>query len=892
MTSIQRKIKHRIRPPKRYEDSISPINKRNNNDLENSSDENSKDDMGKNELKTSSEQDFDTRDIGVNDNGRTDKYVERIIDDEENINIEEGDELRNDKECLDKEIKNGVEGSGSKNGVNGSVSADFTNGIGDILFSTVSPIDALSADKIDIPVGNIEIKLHQKNAPSTSANRNYANVAVNEELNKNLFSIPASIKENKDEVSSGGIDAKKRYKDSIEIQYKDKNDCLIRTKFMKVEYSWKPTTCSTCCVFGHSNSNCHKNGVNIDKQDEKKKYQRKQDEEGFIENIQYMYKPKDDAIKNQKKPEKAMQNNDDQFKTPSRMSNRSNEPHSKKIWNVRNKNVEELKKGAKRYAVLEDDKEGIERNDGIKDRRLEVDKFISEQRQPTSNDTKDWAFDMKEYFKCRWDELQRKKYVIESESDTDIECEVNEAAKNLNIKGMCTKDKQNEVRNFILDEHLTICGVLETHLKADSVCKIGKIIFRNWNWCANAQYSSNIGWNPLQNAFGVFHPIMISDHSPAVVTIPNGLKKKSKTFRFMNYIADKKEFIECVERECDQEIKGCNMYKKKAVKVLNEYIEASNDKLKPLQQKAKIKWLSEGDQNTAYFHGILKSRKYKGRIESICEENGNMYDGDKVVEAFVYHFKKFLGTKHDVKPLSYVDINFGKILSEGEANEMIRMVSDEEIKEVVFDIDSNKASGLDGSTFGFFKKHGILLAKRHMDIFKEEEGFADDGGILSFASQNIQSAGKFKYHYGCKDIQLSNMCFADDLLVLCNRDVESIRVVKKSMDQFSGISGLFPNLGKSTIFFRSVLIKIYWASVYMLPDATIKEVERLLKGFLWCQDPFTNGKAKVAWKVVCLPKDQGGLRIKDLKKWNEILLIKQLWKILEEKTLYGSNGPM
>nr|GEV80701.1 RNA-directed DNA polymerase, eukaryota, reverse transcriptase zinc-binding domain protein [Tanacetum cinerariifolium] len=320
-------------------------------------------------------------------------------------------------------------------------------------------------------------------------------------------------------------------------------------------------------------------------------------------------------------------------------------------------------------------------------------------------------------------------------------------------------------------------------------------------------------------------------------------------------------------------------------------MEASNDELKPLQQNDKLKWLSEGDQNTAYFHGILKSRKHKGRIESICEENGNMYDGDKVVEAFVYHFKKFLGTKHDVKPLSSVDINFGKILSEEEANEMIRMVSDKEIKEVVFDIDSNKASSLDGSTYGFFKKHGIVLAKR---------------------------------------------------------------VVKKSMDQFSGISGLFPNLGKSTIFFRSVLIKvqkdilqvmplqvgsllmrylgvpliakklsandcrslvekvaekincwrnkvltyagriqliasvlssmqIYWASVYMLPDATIKEVERLLQGFLWCQGPLTNAKAKVAWKVVCLPKDQGGLRIKDLKKWNEIILIKQLWKIIEGK---------
>ncbi|GKD22043.1 RNA-directed DNA polymerase, eukaryota, reverse transcriptase zinc-binding domain protein [Tanacetum coccineum] len=317
--------------------------------------------------------------------------LEGIIDEEDNVNIDKGDELRNVKECLDKEIKNGVEGSGYKNGVNGSVTEELVNDVGDILFGTVSPIDALKAEKIDNHVVNTGIKVNQKIAPNTSASRNYANVAVKEELNKNLFSIPTSIKENEEEVvifdeniveevKSGRmwgkfgvydngngvwlfkfrhgehldtiveqspwivngkplmvqkwnldvciekaepgkipiwiklsntpleswsvkgisalssrlgkplvmdnmttsmchngtgraaydrvmieIDAKKGYKESIEIQYKEKHDCLIRTKFVKVEYSWKHASCSTCGVFGHSNSSCQKIRVNIDK---------------------------------------------------------------------------------------------------------------------------------------------------------------------------------------------------------------------------------------------------------------------------------------------------------------------------------------------------------------------------------------------------------------------------------------------------------------------------------------------------------------------------------------------------------------------------------------------------------------------------------------------------
>ncbi|GJZ32005.1 secreted RxLR effector protein 161-like protein, partial [Tanacetum coccineum] len=75
-----------------------------------------------------------------------------------------------------------------------------------------------------------------------------------------------------------------------------------------------------------------------------------------------------------------------------------------------------------------------------------------------------------------------------------------------------------------------------------------------------------------------------------------------------------------------------------AAELLNEYVKVSNDELKLLQQKAKIKWLSEGDQNTPYFHSILKSRKYEGRIDRICDENGKSYDGDKVAHVFVISF--------------------------------------------------------------------------------------------------------------------------------------------------------------------------------------------------------------------------------------------------------------
>ncbi|GJR34250.1 RNA-directed DNA polymerase, eukaryota, reverse transcriptase zinc-binding domain protein [Tanacetum coccineum] len=219
--------------------------------------------------------------------------------------------------------------------------------------------------------------------------------------------------------------------------------------------------------------------------------------------------------------------------------------------------------------------------------------------------------------------------------------------------------------------------------------------------------------------------------------------------------------------------------------------------------------------------------------------------------------------------------------------------------------------------------------------------------------KNIREDGSFKYHHGCKYIKLTHMCFSDDLMVLCNGDTDSLKVVKKSLDEFGSVSGLFPNLIKSTIFFGSINEKVkddmleilpfkcgklpmrylgvpllakslgvkdcqnlldsveniincwrnkflsyagriqliasilsamqqYWASVYILPLTVINELEKFFKRFLWNPGGSVKGKARVAWKFVCRPKGQGGLGFKPLQRWNKVLLVSQLWKLIDK----------
>ncbi|GJR29867.1 hypothetical protein Tco_1106099 [Tanacetum coccineum] len=75
-------------------------------------------------------------------------------------------------------------------------------------------------------------------------------------------------------------------------------------------------------------------------------------------------------------------------------------------------------------------------------------------------------------------------------------------------------------------------------------------------------------------------------------------------------------------------------------------------------------------------------------------------------------------------------------------------------------------------------------------------------------------------------------------------------------------------------------MQTYWASVLLILKTVVKEIDRILKKFLWSHGSVKKGKLKIAWKIVCTPKCEGGLGLKQLGDWNEVLLSKLIWKIV------------
>lgn len=87
--------------------------------------------------------------------------------------------------------------------------------------------------------------------------------------------------------------------------------------------------------------------------------------------------------------------------------------------------------------------------------------------------------------------------------------------------------------------------------------------------------------------------------------------------------------------------------------------------------------------------------------------------------------------------------------------------------------------------------------------------------------------------------------------------------------------------GGRVLLTNTVLIAIcrYWTASLFLPRKTIKEIERILKGFLWG----STRKAKIKWSTICQPKEKGGIEINDIALMNNGYIMKNLWDICQKK---------
>lgn len=90
---------------------------------------------------------------------------------------------------------------------------------------------------------------------------------------------------------------------------------------------------------------------------------------------------------------------------------------------------------------------------------------------------------------------------------------------------------------------------------------------------------------------------------------------------------------------------------------------------------------------------------------------------------------------------------------------------------------------------------------------------------------------------------------------------------------------------------KSVLfaMQAFWSNHFILPIAIHETIQSMLTRFIWRGNIVDKGGAKVSWQTICLPREEGGLGIKDPSEWNKSQIICHLLKVINHApTLWAS----
>ncbi|XP_071918831.1 uncharacterized protein [Coffea arabica] len=122
-------------------------------------------------------------------------------------------------------------------------------------------------------------------------------------------------------------------------------------------------------------------------------------------------------------------------------------------------------------------------------------------------------------------------------------------------------------------------------------------------------------------------------------------------------------------------------------------------------QKARCRWLREGDKNTAFFHARVRTRKQRNRISCLQKEDGNWCETEKEIEEEICNFYKAIYTSSQSDNFDTVTEGVPCIVTMAMNDMLIKPVEEKEVKTALFSMHPDKAPGPDAMPPFFFQRY-------------------------------------------------------------------------------------------------------------------------------------------------------------------------------------------
>lgn len=141
------------------------------------------------------------------------------------------------------------------------------------------------------------------------------------------------------------------------------------------------------------------------------------------------------------------------------------------------------------------------------------------------------------------------------------------------------------------------------------------------------------------------------------------------------------------------------------------------------RQKSRVRWLSEGDANTAFFHRAILANQARNCIKFLRGSEGQRIDNQaQIKDMTVSYFQNLLGSENSgVNPMSVAEIK-GLVhfrCSSSLAARLMAIPTDLEIKETLFKMPKNKAPGPDGFPVEFYLEAWEVIGVDTVQAIKE-----------------------------------------------------------------------------------------------------------------------------------------------------------------------------
>ncbi|KHN25500.1 Transposon TX1 putative 149 kDa protein, partial [Glycine soja] len=136
------------------------------------------------------------------------------------------------------------------------------------------------------------------------------------------------------------------------------------------------------------------------------------------------------------------------------------------------------------------------------------------------------------------------------------------------------------------------------------------------------------------------------------------------------------------------------------------------------RQKARVRWLKEGDNNSNYFHRLINHRRRQNAIQGLFINGVWVHDPSSVKNAALHYFKSRFAEENTSRP-TLDGVQFPS-LPQREKESLVARFSEVEIKSAVWDCGGDKSPGPDGLNFNFIKLFWETLKPdfiRFMDEF-------------------------------------------------------------------------------------------------------------------------------------------------------------------------------